>query len=128
LDWERLPFFFVDQPIRHSRALLLKVIASRDSEFVVAGGAIEIRAKAKRSKWVKIDLAKGLLKLPLAVPANRAVEKDISGRVLAEHVKHANPSATSARLRVRLYDLHRTTIISERLEITLADLTLEKWS
>lgn len=126
LGWWRPPITTLGtSSTRYWRGISVEVVASKDEEFVVAGGDVEARA-ASSYRWGPISPLERFLPLPVEVEPNQSWSDEIEGETLAEVVEEALDPSEPVQLRVRAEDHHGTALKSNSLETTVEELRREK--
>ena len=125
LDWDRPKLWVSGMPFESWRALRIRIIAPRDSEFVVADGTLEARPKGAR-KWRVVSPLENLVRLPVTVPANRDWITLCAGSSILEVLPTDLRSLQHVELRVIVRDLHRVSLKGDGLAVSLRELALER--
>jgi hypothetical protein len=101
LSWEHSPIVKLYERNPTWRALELTVIASKDEEFVIAEGTIEVRESGTK-KWEILSPLADYITLPVDVPKNRPWKERLSAGTLAKTLRNRNPAVDAVEIRVTL--------------------------
>lgn len=120
LSWRGPLMYFVGDPIESWRSVQVKVIAARNEEFHIVGGAIELRVGRK---WLQLVPFTRVVTAPWQVAKNRSDTLDIDGSTIADAIRQiASDSTGQQRIRIILNDLHRQRAQSQPLITTTEEL------
>lgn len=126
LGWDHLPIFIPGHPSPDWRAIGIIVTASRDEEFVVAGGTVQAKTLDDKQWNDIVDLDRHL-QIPFEVPKNRARDFKISGGTLSKEIRRHLGSVVSVELRVVIHDYHRIQLVSDPIAVDLMELEREEF-
>lgn len=124
LDWKGPPITVLDgSPIEYERGLAVTITASKDDEFQMADGAVEVRPDAV-GDWIAAASLDRRLRLPITVDANRTWDHVMYGESLADDIMEAiDPGgAEPIQLRIRIEDHHGVTLVSDPLTTSIDEL------
>lgn len=121
LGWRGAGIYFFDRPNKSWRTLDVIVTASRDENFVLARGSVEVRASGRR-EWSHAMPLADALQLPITVPQNLEETYRVDGELLAMHIRQILPSVESVSIRVRIEDYHRVGMVSDPLNMPVSEL------
>lgn len=125
LDWDRPKLWVSGMPLESWRALRIRIIAPKESEFVVADGTLDARPKGA-VKWRTVAKLQDLVGLPVTVPANRDWYTQCASSSIIEVLPTDLRSLQHVELRVIVRDLHRVSLKGDGLTVALRELALER--
>jgi hypothetical protein len=121
LTWQNPLVWVVGDPIDSTRAVDVRIIASKSEEYVVATGVVEQRLGWR---WRTVGSVEDVFSwtLPWAIAQNRADQRTVHGPTIARRLRGDARPDEPVRLRVSVTDNHRTTLRSNVLTTTAAEL------
>jgi hypothetical protein len=121
LGWRPPLVYRVGGTAVFDRSVLLAIVSSKQSEFVLASGKIEAMSLADR-EWIEVCQLSKALTLPVVVPPNRRWMRQLSGRSLASNMTTKIGCDSRIFLRATVEDLHRTELRSRLIECSIGEL------